>query len=264
MTSTDLDAAARELADARLSGHAIHPLSPGLVPHDAGEGYAIQHRLHHLLSEAGEGPVTGHKIGCTTLVMRRKLGIDQPCAGAIHGRRVLGDGGSWSVAGRIKPSVECEIAVRLARDLPPIAGHYTADSVRAAVGACMASIELCDDRYTDREKVGVPTLIADDFYNVGCALGREIAAWQAIDLATIAGGMRINGEEMGRGKGGDIMGHPLAALAWLANLRAGEGYHLKAGAFITLGSIVSSQRVAPGDRVEIEIESLGSLALSVI
>ena len=264
MTSTDLDAAARELATARLNGRAIHPLSSRLAPDDAGEGYAIQSRLHRLLSEAGEGPVTGHKIGCTTPVMRQKLGIDQPCAGAIHGRRVLGDGGTWSVAGRIKPSVECEIAVWLASDLPAIAGHYTADSVHAAVGACMASIELCDDRYIDREKMGVPTLIADDFYNVGCALGREIASWQAIDLAAIAGGMRINGKEMGRGKGGDIMGHPFAALAWLANLRAGEGHHLKAGAFVTLGSIVNSQRVAPGDRVDIEIESLGRLAISVI
>ncbi len=264
MTSTDLDAAARELATARLNGRPVHPLSAGLMPHDAGEGYAVQLRLHHLLSEAGEGPVAGHKIGCTTLVMRQKLGIDQPCAGAIHGRRVLGDGGTWSVAGRIKPSVECEIAVRLARDLPPIAGHYTADSVHAAVGACMASIELCDDRYTDREKVGVPTLIADDFYNVGCVLGEEIRDWQTIDLAAISGTMRINGRETGRGKGGDIMGHPLEALAWLANLRASEGHHLKAGDFITLGSIVSSQRVAPGDRVEIEIESLGRLGISVI
>jgi 2-keto-4-pentenoate hydratase len=75
--------------------------------------------------------------------------------------------------------------------------------------------------------------------------------------------MRINGRETGRGKGGDIMGHPLAALAWLANLRASEGQHLKAGEFVTLGSIVGSQRVAPGDRVEIEIEKLGRLGLAI-
>ncbi len=263
MPSHDPDSVARELASARLKGRAVQPLPQGLAPRDAGEGYEIQHRLHRLLSEAGEGPVAGQKIGCTTLVMRQKLGIDQPCAGGIHAHRVLRDGGTWSVAGRIKPSVECEIAVRLARDLPGVAGHYTADSVRTAVAACMASIELCDDRYTDRAKVGVPTLIADDFYNVGCVLGREIASWQAIDLATIAGTMRINGREMGHGQGGDIMGHPFAALAWLANLRSSEGHPLKAGMFITLGSIVSSQRVAPGDRVEIEVESLGRLGISV-
>jgi len=263
MTSIDMEAAARELATARLNGEAVHPLPQRLRPSDAGQGYAIQHRVHRLLTEAGEGPATGQKIGCTTQVMREKLGIDQPCAGRIHARRVLGDGGQWSVAGRIKPSVECEIAVRLGRDLPAIAAHYTADSVRTAVAACMASIELCDDRYTDREAVGVPTLIADDFYNVGCALGREIADWQSIDLPAIAGAMRINGRETGRGKGGYIMGHPLAALAWLANLRASEGQHLKAGEFVTLGSIVSSQRVAPGDKVEIEIEKLGRLGLAI-
>ena len=263
MATSDWDAAARELASARLNGRAVQPLPQGLAPRDAGAGYAIQYRLHDLLSAAGEGPVAGQKIGCTTLVMRQKLGIDQPCAGGIHAHRVLGDGGTWSVAGRVKPSVECEIAVRLARDLPAMAGHYTADSVRAAVGACMASIELCDDRYTDRETVGVPTLIADDFYNAGCALGHEISDWQSIDLAAIAGTMRINGREMGHGQGGDIMGHPFAALAWLANLRASEGHPLKAGTFVTLGSIVSSQRVAPGDRVEIEIEKLGVIKLAI-
>jgi 2-keto-4-pentenoate hydratase len=263
MTSCDLEAAARALARARLNGEAVHPLPPGLSPHDAGQGYAIQHRLHQLLTEAGEGPVTGQKIGCTTQVMREKLDIDEPCAGRIHARRVLGDGATWSVAGRIRPSVECEIAVRLGRDLPAIAAKYTGDSVRPAVAACMVSIELCDDRYTDRERVGVATLIADDFYNVGCALGEEIRDWQAIDLAAVSGTMRINGRETGRGKGGDIMGHPLAALAWLANLRASEGQHLEAGEFVTLGSIVSSQRVAPGDRVEIEVEKLGGIAISV-
>jgi 2-oxo-3-hexenedioate decarboxylase/2-keto-4-pentenoate hydratase len=216
-----------------------------------------------LLSRAGEGAVAGHKIGCTTQVMREKLGIEEPCAGQIHAKRLVNNGGIWNVAGRIKPSVECEIAVRLGRDLPPVAGHYTADSVRAAVAACMASIELCDDRYTDRVAVGVPTLIADDFYNVGCALGGEMRDWQAIDLAAIGGAMSLNGRETGRGRGSDIMGHPLAALAWLANLKASEGHPLKAGTFITLGSIVSSQRVAPGDRVKIEIEKLGAIEITV-
>ncbi len=195
------DAAAQVLASARLEHRAVAPLPPGMAPGDATAGYAVQQHLHELLSAAGEGAVAGHKIGCTTKVMREKLGIDQPCAGRIHARYLLGDGASWSVAGRIKPSVECEIAVRLGRDLPAIPRYYTAASLRPAVESCMASIELCDDRYTDREAVGLPTLIADDFYNVGCALGREVTGWQGIDLAAIAGSMRINGRETGRGIG---------------------------------------------------------------
>ncbi|HEX3065968.1 MAG TPA: fumarylacetoacetate hydrolase family protein [Dongiaceae bacterium] len=257
------DAAARTLASARLEHRAVSPLPAGVAPADAAAGYAVQGLLHELLSAAGEGALAGHKIGCTTKVMREKLGIDQPCAGRIHARRLLASGGRWTVAGLIKPSVECEIAVRLGRDLPPIPRYYTAANMRSAVESCMASIELCDDRYTDREAVGVPTLIADDFYNVGCALGHEVTGWQSIDLAAIGGAMRINGRETGRGKGSDIMDHPLNALAWLANLRASEGRHLKAGEFVTLGSIVSSQRVAAGDQVEIEIESLGGISLAI-
>jgi 2-keto-4-pentenoate hydratase len=263
VVTCDIEGAARELAFARLNGRAITPLAPALSPGDAGQGYAVQARLHRLLSEGGEGPTIGQKIGCTTKVMREKLGIDQPCAGRIHARRVMTSGATWQIAGRIKPSVECEIAVRLSADLHGGPAPYSADSVRPAVAACLASIELCDDRYTDRARTGVPTLIADDFYNVGCALGHEVENWQAIDLAAICGSMRINRREMGRGIGADIMGHPLNALAWLANLRAREGQPLRAGEFVTLGSIVSSQRVAPGDRVEIEIDKLGGIELAI-
>jgi len=263
MTACDIDAAARELASARLEGRAVSLLPAGLAPNDCAEGYAIQARLHEMLSAAGEGPTVGHKIGCTTRVMREKLGIDQPCAGRIHAARLLADGSAWSVAGRIKPSVECEIAVRLGADLPAAGTPYNPVKLRGAVAACMASIELCDDRYPGREAMAVPTLVADDFYNVGCVLGLEVALWQALDLAAIGGVLRINGNETGRGRGADIMGHPLNALAWLADLRAREGRPLKAGEFVTLGSITRSQSVAPGDRVEIEIEQLGRVGLRI-
>jgi 2-oxo-3-hexenedioate decarboxylase/2-keto-4-pentenoate hydratase len=263
MTTLDLDATAQELASARLQGRPVRALPKGLAPISFDQGYAIQARLHELLSAAGEGATVGHKIGCTTRVMREKLGIDRPCAGRIHAARVLAEGSTWSVVGRVKPSVECEIAVRLGADLPAAGAPYDLGQLGDAVAACMASIELCDDRYPEREAMGVPTLIADDFYNVGCVLGREIAAWQTLDLAALGGTLRINGAETGRGRGADIMGHPLNALAWLADLRAREGQPLKAGEFVTLGSITRSHAVAPGDRVEIEIEKLGRVGLRI-
>ena len=69
--------------------------------------------------------------------------------------------------------------------------------------------------------------------------------------------MRINGREVGTGRGGDILGHPLNALAWLANGLAGRGRTLAAGEFVLLGSVVETKWVAAGDLVEIEIEGLG-------
>jgi 2-keto-4-pentenoate hydratase len=69
--------------------------------------------------------------------------------------------------------------------------------------------------------------------------------------------MAINGSDVSSGRGGDVLGHPLEALAWLANGLAGRGQTLVAGAFVLLGSVVETRWVEAGDRVEIEIEGLG-------
>ncbi len=69
--------------------------------------------------------------------------------------------------------------------------------------------------------------------------------------------MAINGKEVGTGRGGDVLGHPFEALAWLANGLAGRGRPLSAGEFVFLGSVVETRWVEAGDRVEIEVEGLG-------
>ena len=60
-----------------------------------------------------------HKIGCTTAVMQRYLGMDHPCSGAIFSQTVRVGDGSYANAALYRPGVECEIAVRLGSDIPP-------------------------------------------------------------------------------------------------------------------------------------------------
>ena len=55
------------------------------------------------------------------------------------------------------------------------------------------------------------------------------------------------------------MGHPFAALAWLANNLAQRGQAIKAGQFVFTGSVVETKWVNRGDRVEMEIEGLGGV-----
>ena len=57
------------------------------------------------------------------------------------------------------------------------------------------------------------------------------------------------------------MGHPLLALAWLANKLAERNRNLKAGQFITLGSIVTTYWALPGDLIEVEMSGLGSIKI---
>ena len=258
-----LEAASR-LLDQRLSLTPISNLPPDIRPENEADAYALQRVLNGLLVVAGMGAQVGHKIGCTTPVMQAFLNIPNPCAGVIFSRAVLRGAGSVPGSGFVKLGVECEIAVQLHRDLVPDQGRFTRENVAGAVGSVMAAIEIVDDRYCDYRTLGVPTLIADNFFDSGCVLGKPLENWRQIDLAALAGVTYINGVEVGRGTGGLVMGHPLEALAWLANSRLRHGLDpLKAGEFVLLGSVVETKWLHAGDRVRMEIEKLGDVSLNV-
>lgn len=257
MTAQQLRRAARLLAEARLAGRPFAGLPEDCRLADEATAYRVQEVLHAELGALGHGALAGHKIGCTTAVMQRFLGIDNPCAGGVFAPTVQQVDGRLAHAGFRRVGVECEIAVRLCRALPVAGAPYDRAGVATAVGACMAAIEVVDDRYQDYRALDTPTLIADDFFNAGCVLGEPVERWREIDLASVEGRMTINASEVGRGRGADILGYPLAALAWLANSLAKRGRPLQAGEFVLLGSLVQTHWVAAGDRVEIEIEGLG-------
>ena len=256
--------AATLLLDQRLSLRPITDLPAAIRPQTEAEGYALQRVLNGLLTVAGMGKQVGHKIGCTTPVMQKFLDIPNPCAGAVFEKTVLRRSARVPCSGFVRLGVECEIAVTLARDLAPLGALVDRVSAGDAVGGVMACIELVDERYENFRTLGVPTLIADDFFNSGCVLGDPVRDWRKLELDRLSGSTFVNGAEVGRGTGALVMGHPLEALAWLANSRAKHGLApLRAGEFVTLGSVVETKWLKAGDKVRVEIEELGGLTLDV-
>jgi 2-keto-4-pentenoate hydratase len=73
--------------------------------------------------------------------------------------------------------------------------------------------------------------------------------------------LSINNHEIGSGNGGDVMGHPLNALAWLADKLAAAGTPLRRGMIVMTGSMVPIQYPVAGDRVVIEVTGLGGAEL---
>ncbi len=69
------------------------------------------------------------------------------------------------------------------------------------------------------------------------------------DLAAMQGRAFINGTLAGEGTGADVLGHPLHALAWLANHLAARGDGLEAGQLVLTGSLVKTVWLKAGDRV---------------
>ena len=257
MGADGIEKAARILAAARLDRVPLGSLPEDCRPDGEPGAYLIQDALHAVLTAAGLGDVAGCKVGCTTPVMQRFMKIGHPCAGGVFAGTVRHEAGRFRFNDFCRVGVECEIVVRLGTALPADRAPYDRDGVAGAVEACMAGIEVVDDRYQDFRSLDVWTMAADDFFNAGCVLGAPVTDFTGLDLASLSGRMTINGIEAGQGRGRDVLGHPLEALAWCANLKARQGQGLAAGAFVMLGSVVETKWLQAGDEVEVFIEGLG-------
>src|SRR5262245_47509695 len=140
--SSRIQLAAARICATRQQREPLDALPAELKPRDESDAYAIQDALHPCLTSAGGGPVVGYKIGCTTQVMQRYLDIPNPCAGGILASSAQHRHGRFAHAEYVRVGVECEIAVRLKKDLGS-AGETPVgrDTAARAIGACMAAIE---------------------------------------------------------------------------------------------------------------------------
>jgi 2-keto-4-pentenoate hydratase len=261
LSATSVKRAAAQIVKGRLQPpSAIGHLPCECQALDLSDSMAIQDAVHELLTAKGYGTVIGTKIGCTTKVMQDYLGMTHPCAGGIFDGTVHHEAGAFECGSFLHVGVECEIAVKLGSELQAGAGPHSIETVSDAVAAFFPAIEIVDDRYVDfvAREPDWRTWVADDFFGAGIVLGKPITQWSELDLTNIQGSMRINGIEVGSGHGRDIInGHPLEALAWLANAEAARGRDLPANWSVMLGSVVQTKWVDKGDVVDVEIEGLG-------
>lgn len=261
-----LEEAARRIVEARASRTPFAGLPSGLQPRSEAIAYDLQDMVRDQLIAAGQGRLVGYKIGCTTRVMQEYLGIDHPCAGNILARGLMRSGVAVTAGNYVRPGIECELAVELWSALEPAQAPFDTHKVAAAIGGVFTAIEVVDDRYVHWRSLDAPTLIADDFFHAGLVLGRRQTGWPvatlAADLGALSGIAWVNGREVGRGHGADILGNPLEALAWLANHCARRGVSMQRGTLVSLGSLIQTHWLEPGDVVDVEIERLGPVRLT--
>lgn len=243
-------AAARAVDEARRAKQVLPDLAGiGLIGGEA-DGYAVQAAVHALRPE----PAIGWKIGCTNAVMQDMLGIPGPAVGRMTMR--LAPGAELLLSDFIAPGVECEIAFRLSADLPG-ERDYDRYSIADAVDAAMASLEVVDNRYGDIPSRPVGEMIADDFFHTACLFGPPVTDWRSLDLAALRGMSEKDGVVQGEGISNAVLGHPLSALAWAANILATQGRPLLAGQIVTTGTIAPVLWVDGPGTYAIAVESLG-------
>jgi 2-keto-4-pentenoate hydratase len=107
------------------------------------------------------------------------------------------------------------------------------------------------------------THVADDFFSVGAILGEEHPLDAIGDPRKVNGEITVNGRIAFAGHAGDILGHPLNSLAWLADHCAEQGTPLRAGDIVSLGSISPGIAIPDAGEARVRFDGLGEVVARI-
>lgn len=263
-TEDQLRHAAAELQRQHHQGEGFDGLrQPATLP-DAHTAYAVQAAFVELKCKALSTTCSGYKIALTTATMQTMVGYGDSISGRLLGAQVQRGPSVLRAQDYGRLALEFEIAFVMADDLPAPSVPWDrriADHVLQALPA----LEVVDDRKADYSTLSqhILTLIADNAWNAGLVLGEPLAGMDIQRLDKITGVALIDGKEVGRGAGSDVLGHPLDALAWLANHLQARGQGLRKGDIITTGSLVKTQFPSSPSEVSWRISGAQELRVSV-
>lgn len=209
---------------------------------------AARERLLH----EGARPI-GWKLGLGTAPAMEQHGTSAPVVGHLTDRGLLETGGDIAIGDWARPAAEPEIAVHVARDVPPDGER---DAVAAAIGGLGVAIELVDVGAGELEDI-----LAGDIFHRHVVLGPPASGVALDDLRAAI----VLGDE-GRYVADPLalVGDPVAALAHLATHLAAFGETVRAGEVLITGSIVPALEIEPDQRLEYRLEPLGELTLRFV
>lgn len=259
MLSADaVDRAASLFASSRGGGALVELLPPDCRPQSLADAYAIQDAFARHC-----GKTVGFKIGCASKESQALVGASGPFAGHIFAATC------WASPTQIRAQdfqmvgVEAEFAFLIGRDLPPRSRPYTREEITEAITSVQPIIEICDTRLADWKAAGVEHIVADNAFHGGLVLGAVASDWRRLDLANHGITLSIDGTVRGKGTGKLVLGHPVDAVAWLANDLSERGVTLKAGHVVAAGTCTGLHFAAPGSAVSADFGSLGQVQINV-
>lgn len=253
---------ARFLQRLRTRHERVGELPPVLMPSDLDAAYHAQAVLVDGLCEHWGGRTAGYKVALTNPAAQRMLGVPHPVFGRLFSARLHESGVTLRAADYVIRLIEVEIGFRLAADVPVVEGGHDRRSVAEHIGALYPSIELVEHHFAGLDRFTPESLAADNAIHGAWIHGAPVDDWRGLDLAAQPTQLLVNGEERLTGSGGNVLGHPLEVMAWLANELPRHGLALARGDFVTTG--VTTDAIYPaeaGDRLEADFPGIGRVAL---
>ncbi|MFT3721612.1 2-keto-4-pentenoate hydratase [Pseudorhodoferax sp.] len=254
------------LSDAEVAAlaDAIAAKTPAATPEglDDADAACTRAKLNRRLA-AHHGAVAGYKAGLTNPAVQKRFGTDKPVWGVLYADMLLDSGATVDPAFGARPLYEADLLVRVKSTA--VNRARTPAEVLAAIDQIIPFIELPDLAVQAPPKLNGAGVAA---INVGARLGvkgqpiavpADAAAQAALLDALRDMTVRLtaqDGAELARGKGADILEHPLNAVVWLAGALAAEGLALQPGQVVSLGSFSPLLPPKPGLAVTLHYDGL--------
>ena len=226
------------------------------------EAYLIQDSFISLKTKEGYGDIAGWKVALTNPEMQKLVGVKNPVEGAILRPLIYKNNASLKLEEYCHLGAEAEIALKIHKDIPSkINGFNNKEEIMPYLKEVMVAIEIVDDRNYGAN-ITFEKLIAQNSMNYGCVIGDSVE----IDLMTLdklEGELIVSGNIFGRGKGKNVLQHPLNSVLYLVNNLIKRGRKLYAGDIVLTGSISTTCWPTYGDKVEAHIDKLNSVSFNI-
>lgn len=176
-----------------------------------------------------------------------------PIVGTLLDTMIVRSGSELALSSMVSPMVEAEVVVRIGETIDR---PQTLTEISRGPHEVGPGIEVIDYRTAGSSEV--VDWIADNS-TVAYAVVGDFAQLGEIDPATIEAKLSGDGSVLGAGSGSQVMGNPLAAVAWLSGHLATRGHPLEKGQIVLTGSLTGHHPVPEGghSRFSADFEDLG-------
>ncbi|POX57203.1 2-keto-4-pentenoate hydratase [Streptomyces sp. Ru71] len=257
LTDPQRQRAAQILRTAEHRRTPVDPLTDTFPDIGTEDAYEIQLlNIRHRLAAGAQ--VRGHKVGLSSPVMQRMMGVDEPDYGHLLDDMELSPDTPVPVARYCHPRVEVEVGFVLGDDLP--GEDCTPQDVLHATERVVPALELIDSRIRDW-RISIADTIADNASSAGYLIG-EGRDPRELDLKAIDARLTSGGELLAEGRSDAVLGDPAVSVAWLARTVARFGVPLKKGHVVLPGSCTRAVDVTAGQTFTAEFTGLGQVSLT--
>ncbi|NQV56758.1 MAG: fumarylacetoacetate hydrolase family protein [Rhodospirillales bacterium] len=247
--------AADLLQDAYDHAKPCQPIRTMLDEGDIDGAYAIQEINTNRRLERGARMV-GRKIGLTSKLVQKQLGVDRPDFGILFDDMAVPDGEEVPVSAALQPRVEGEITYVLENDLTM--ERPTTTDIINSIAYASPSIEIVGSRI-GKWDINIQDTIADNASAALMVIGNERVSIDQFDGRMCGMVLENRGEPVSVGAGVACLGHPINAVRWLAEEMVRRGLPLSAGDMVMSGALGPMVAVEPGQVYEVRISGLGSV-----